>query len=48
MFPQEQIGKKMMETIARDGKKSDLNYVILMTSKAKLFQRDAGKQFIEP
>ena len=39
----------MSETIARSNETGkELNYLILMSSKAKLFQRQAGKQYIEP
>ena len=40
----------MQTTIATNDNqgKTELNYVILMSSKAKLLQMDAGKQFIEP
>ena len=36
-------------SIAKRGqKKFEHNYIILMTSQAKLLQRDPGKQFAEP
>lgn len=40
----------MVNTIAttENGGNTELNYVILMTSKARLFQRDTGKQFVDP
>ena len=40
----------MLESIARKDKthKLQMNYLILMSSKAMLYQREAGKQFVEP
>ena len=40
----------MYQAIAKKDKSNKLkmNYLILMSSKAMLYQREAGKQFIEP
>lgn len=40
----------MLLGIARTGQplNSKVNYLILMSSNALLYQRDAGKQYVEP
>ena len=48
-YSQDNYSTKLHQSIAKRGQtKFEHNYIILMTSMAKLLQRDPGKQFSQP